>query len=283
MSVRISHHPGSFLIITGLLISNLTAIGQDQGNDQSSHSLFGGAGFTSNMVYMGTSISQDKPVYSGSLTYGFKDELFLSASTFHLSAFDPFLAFHALSFSYSHAVNSWFDYSAGISRYQVAPSLTDTLFSSFLYGNITLGFDWKILYSKVSLGGVLSEGTSTYLQLANSRYFETPHFIDGKAYFSFDPYVNMLFGSLTRTKTSDGTIIGVSRPIGSGRSDRSSSQSTTTFFGMMEVDMGVPVAFNMDRITLEAEPGYILSLYSDTELFNPEGFVLMINCYLKIF
>lgn len=93
----------------------------------------------------------------------------------------------------------------------------------------------------------------------------------------------MLFGSLTRTKTSDGTVIGVSRPIGSGRSDRNSSQSTTTFFGLMEIDMGVPVAFNMNRITLEAEPGYILSLYSDTELFNPEGFVLMINCYLRIF
>jgi len=283
MSVRINHSLGSFLMIAGLMFTNLTVTGQDQGNDKSSHSLYGGVGFTSNMVYMGTSISKDKPVYSGSLTYGFKDELFLSASTFHLSAYDPFLAFHALSLSYNHAVNSWFDYSAGISRYQVAPSLTDTLFNSFLYGNITLGFDWKILYSKVSLGGVLSEGTSCYLQLANSRYFETPRFIDGKAYFSFDPYVNMLFGSLTRTKTSDGTVIGVSRPIGSGRSDRNSSQSTTTFFGLMEIDLGLPVAFNMDRITLEAEPGYILSLYSDTELFNPEGFVLMVNCYAKIF
>ncbi len=283
MSASISSRFEYSLIVSILLLTCLTVAGQDQGKDQSSHSLYGGAGFTSNMVYMGTSISQDKPVYSGSLTYGFKDELFLSASTFHLSAFDPFLAFHALSLSYSHVVNSWFDYSAGISRYQVAPSLTDTLFSSFLYGNITLGFDWKILYSKVSLGGVLSEGTSGYLQLANSRYFETPHFIDDKAYFSFDPYINMLFGSLTRTKTSDGTVIGVSRPMGSGRSDSNSSQSTTTFFGLMEIDMGVPVSFNMKRVTLEAEPGYILSLYSDTELFNPEGFVLLINCYVKIF
>lgn len=270
-------------MITGLLVTTLTAAGQDQEDGRSSHSLYVGAGFTSNMVYMGTSISQDKPVYSGSLTYGYKDELYLSASTFHLSAFDPFLAFHALSLSYSHSVNSWFDYSAGISRYQVAPSLTDTLFNSFLYGNVTLGFDWKILYTKVSLGGVLSEETSGYLQLANSRYFETPHFLDEKAYVSFDPYINMLFGSLTRTNTPDGTVIGVSRPFGSGRSDRNSSQSTETFFGLMEIDLGVPVAFNMDRITLEAEPGYVLSLYSDTEVFNPEGFVFMINCYVKIF
>ncbi len=282
MAARISNRLGCFLMITILLFTCLTVAGQDQTHGQSSHSLYGGAGITSNMVYMGTSISQDKPVFSGSLTYGFKDELFLSASTFHLSAFDPFLAFHAFSLSYSHAVNSWFDYSIGISRYQVAPALTDTLFSSFLYGNITLGFDWKVLYSKVSLGGVLSEGTSGYLQLANSRYFETLH-IEGKAYFTFDPYINMLFGSLTRTKTSDGTVIGISRPFGSGRSDRNSSQSTTTFFGLMEIDMGVPVAVNMKRLTLEAEPGYILSLYSDTELFNPEGFVLMINCYVRIF
>lgn len=268
----------SILSMTGLLVT-----GQESGQKLSLHSLYGGVGFTSNMVYMGTGISQNKPVYSGSLTYGYKDELFLSASTFHLSAFDPFLAFHAFSFSYSHPVNSWFDYSFGFSRYQVAQSLTDTLFNSFFYGNLTLGFDWKILYTKISMGGVLSDEASAYLQIANSRYFETPDFINSRAFFSFDPYINMLFGSLTRTNTSEGTVIGVSRPFGSGKSDRNSAQETTTFFGLMEIDLGVPVAFNLDRFTLEAEPGYILPLYSDTELFNPEGFVFMINCFVKIF
>lgn len=283
MSESISRGFGLRLVLSIFSLTSLLVTGQESGQKMPYHSLYGGAGFTSNMVYMGTAISQNKPVYSGSLTYGYKDELFLSASTFHLSTFDPLLAFHAFSFSYSHPVNSWFDYSIGVSRYQVAQSLTDTLFNSFLYGNLTLGFDWKILYTKVSLGGVLSDEASGYLQVTNSRYFETPDFIDGKAYFSFDPYINILLGSLTRTKTSEGTVIGVSRPFGSGKSDKNSTQATTTFFGLMEIDAGIPLAFNLERLTLEAEPGYIIPLYSETELFNPEGFVFMINCFVKIF
>lgn len=283
MKNRTSFYSGIFIITLAMLLISLSAAGQKSDNNKSAHSVYAGAGFTSNMVYMGISISQDKPVFSGSLTYGFKDKLYLSASSFHLTAFDPILAFHTFSLSYSQTVNSWFDFSADITRYQVAPSLTDTLFRSFVYGSATLGFDWKILYTKVSLGGILSDETSAYLQIGNSRYFETPQFFDGKAYISFDPYINLLFGTMTRTKTSDGTTIGVSQPFSSRKSEKSSSQSTTTFFGLMEVDMGIPVAFNMGRFTLKAEPGYILPLYSDTELFNPEGFVFMVNCYVKIF
>ncbi len=274
---------GFYLLFIMVSQNSLTAAGQKAGSEKSSHSIYAGAGFTSNMVYLGTSISQDKPVYSGSLAYGFKDKLYLSASTFHLSAFDPFLAFHTFTLSYNQTVNSWFDVSADVSRFQVTPSLTDTLFRNFFYGNLSLGFDWKIIYTKVSLGGVISDESSAYFQIGNSRYLQTNRFLDGKAYISFDPYINMLFGTLTRSKTSDGTTIGISKPFGSKRTDNSTPQNTSTFFGIMEIDMGIPVAFNMDRFILEAEPGYILPLYSDSEIFNPEGFVFMISCYVKIF
>jgi len=234
------------------------------------------------MVYMGTSISQDKPVFTGSLTYGLKDKLYASVSTYHLSAFDPFLAFHTFSLSYNQAINDWLDISLGVSRYQVASSLTDTLFKSFTYGNFALGFDWKILYTNISVGGIFSEGSSAYMQLRNSRYFQTPEFSKGKAFFSFDPCINMLFGSLTRTVTSEGTTIGISQPFSSKGSGRNSSQATSTFFGIMEVDLGIPVAFNAGKFTIEAEPGYILPFYSDTEIFNPKGFLFLLNFYFRI-
>ncbi|MDX9948559.1 MAG: hypothetical protein RBS38_14455 [Bacteroidales bacterium] len=152
-----------------------------------------------------------------------------------------------------------------------------------MYGNFTLGFDWKILYTKMSAGSVLSEGNGTYLQMRNSRYFQTPAFADGKAYISFDPYVNMLFGTLTRTITADGTTIGISRPFGSGKAGRNSTQNTTTYFGLMELDMGIPVSLNAGSFTLEAETGYVFTLYSDAEAANPKGFIFMVNCYYKIF
>ena len=140
------------------------------------------------MVYMGSSISQDKPYFYGSLTYGFREQLYVSASSFHLSAFEPFLAFNTFGLTWSKTFNSWFDLSAGISRYQVNSDLTDTLFSSFTYGDLTLGFDWKILYTKLSAGGVFSESSGLYFQVRNSRYFQTPEFINDKAFISFDPY-----------------------------------------------------------------------------------------------
>jgi len=282
-----------FLILIIALNLNTTVNGQKVSDSQSQdkplsdrntsiHSLYAGAGFASNMVYMGSSISQDKPIYAGSLTYGFKDKLYVSGSTYHLSAFDPFLAFHTLTMNYSNPINSWFDISAGISRYQVAPSLTDTLFTSFVYGYLSFGFDWKILYTNISGAGIFSEGNSTYLQLRNSRYFQTPEFQNGKGFFSFDPYINILFGNLTRTETSEGTTIGISQPFSSKKSGGNSSQATATFFGLMEIDLGIPIALNAGKFTLEAEPGYILPFYSETEIFNSKGFLFLINCYFKI-
>ncbi|MCX6301336.1 MAG: hypothetical protein NTW82_04065 [Bacteroidia bacterium] len=272
-----------FLAGAMAVISSFTLSAQEDAT--SDHALYTSLGLGNNMVYMGSSISGDKPYYFGSLTYGFKEKLYASVSSFHLSAFDPFLAFNTFSLNYSHTVNSWFDLSAGVSRYQVNSELTDTLFNRFFYGDLTLGFDWKILYTKLSAGGVFSESSGLYLQMRNSRYFQTPQFFNDKAYISFDPNVNMLFGTLTETTTSSGTTTGVTQPFSSKKSSGKNPSGTTTkeFFSLMEVDLGVPVAFNMGRVTVEVDPGFIIPLYSDTDPLNPKGFSLLLSCYVKIF
>jgi len=251
----------------------------------SPHSLYTGIGLGNNMVYMGSSISQDKPYYYGSLTYGFKEKLYASVSSFHLTAYNQFLAFNTFSLNYSQTFNSWFDISLSVSRYQVNNELTDTLFSSFVYGDLTFGLDWRILYSKLSAGGIFSESSGAYFQLRNSRYFETPMFFNGKANISFDPYVNMLFGTLTETITSSETTIGITQPYSSKKTSGRNSSGTTTreFFSLMEIDLGIPVAFTMGKVTIEAEPGFILPLYSETDPNNPKGFSFLLSCYLRIF
>jgi hypothetical protein len=252
--------------------------------NESPHSLYTGIGYSNNMIYMGSNISLDKPVYSGSITYGYKNELFASVSLNHLTVFDPLLAFSTFSLSYNHDFNSRFDISLSVSMYQANSELTDTLFNSFFYGNLAVGFDWNILYTNLSVGGIFSESSNAYFQLKNSRYFETPKFMNDKAYFSFDPYVNLLFGTLTKTVTADGTSIGVSPPFRPKQSSGQHSSSTTsTFFSLMEVDFGLPVGFTIGRLTIEAEPGYILPTYSDTGIQSPEGFTLFLNIYYKIF
>jgi hypothetical protein len=109
----------------------------------------------------GSTISQNQSYSYGSISYGLGGEFYASISSVHLQGLDPFLSFHSGSLTYNHVFNSWFDISAGIYRYQVAPSLTETLFSNFTYGDLTLGFDWRLLYSKISAGALSNDDQHT--------------------------------------------------------------------------------------------------------------------------
>jgi hypothetical protein len=256
--------------------------------DVPKHSLYAGLGGGSNMIYLGSTISQDQPFLSSALTYGFKNELFVSASANHLSDRSPFLAFYNFSANYLHTVNSWFDFSLGLYRYQVVPSLADTLFGSFNYADAAVGFDWKILYTTVSFGGILAKNGGSYLQIRNSRYFETTAFMKGKATVSIDPYINLLFGTLITietTEASDTTRTHPGRPVWKGPPPGLTSPSTsyTRKFGAMEADFGLPVAFSTDVITVEAEAGYVLPVYTDPDYPGIKGFVFLLSVYFRIF
>ncbi|HPT21855.1 MAG TPA: hypothetical protein PLR88_07915 [Bacteroidales bacterium] len=255
-------------------------------SDSSRHSFYAGTGYGSNMIYLGSTISQNQPFGYASLTYGFKDEFFASASIFHLKEIDPFVAFYNFSLNYSHTFNSWFDLSLGVSGYQTTKSLTDKLFSNFMFGDITLGVDWKLIYSRFSFDGLLSKESQGYLQIKNSRYFQTPQFFNDKIYLSFDPYVNLLFGTLIETDSSPVTSKMVTHPKkrwGSGSAN--SSAATTSYsnkFGLMEIDFGLPVDINFDFLTLEAEPSFVLPTYTDEYFPGPQGFVFLLSAFFRI-
>lgn len=246
-------------------------------------SLYAGAGLGNSMNYLGSDVSQDKPFFYGSFTYGYREELYFSASASYLTVFDKIPAFAALSLSYIHDINIWLDISLSISRYQVNRYLTDTLFTHFFYGDMAAGVDWKILYTNLSLGGVFAETGSLYLQLRNSRYFETGRFLNNKAYISFDPYINLMFGTLTETVTADGTLVGVTSPIKPRKTSGGQHSSVTEFFGLMECDLGLTVGFNLGSLTVEAEPGFVLPAYENPENQSVRGFTFLVNIYYKIF
>lgn len=256
----------------------------------SSHALYAGGGYGSNMIYLGSTISQDHPYGYGSLSYGFKNELYATVSAVHLSGLDPFMAFYIGSLSYSHAFNKWFDISAGLYRYQVDPSLTDTLFPGFTYGEVTLGFDWKLLYTKISAGGLFSEASQSFYQVRNSRYVQTPDFFKGRANISFDPYINLLFGTLTEVESNTETTYyySVSSPYRKWRNAGQGSTTSTTYsyfdkFGLLEIDFGLPVAFNTNRMTIEAEPSYVIPFYDDTYYPGSKGFIFSLSIFFRIF
>ena len=249
----------------------------------STHAMYAGTGFGSNMVYLGTTISNDQPFGYASVSYGFKDHLYLSATGYTLSGFTPFLAYYSLDMSFNHTFNSWFDMGLSLSRYNIAESLEDTLFSSFTYANATVGFDWRILYTQVSAGGLFAEDSWFYLQARNSRYFETPAFAGGKAFFSFDPYVNLIFGTIFTIETTEDTTTTYPGHGGWQRPPQGSSSTYSERFGLVEMDFGLPVAFSYDFFTFEVEPGYVLPFYSDTETSGAEGFIILLSAFFRIF
>lgn len=252
-------------------------------------SLYAGTGYGSNMLYLGTTMSQDHGFGFALVSYGLMDKLYLSATGYTVNSFSPFTAFQSLGLSFNHTFNSWFDISTGISGYNVAPSLRDTLFGNFTYAEATLGFDWRILYTKISAGGLFSDGGQLYLQVRNSRYFETPSFAGDKAFFSFDPYVNLLFGTMASIETSDGatetTVSPGYRPW--RKKHQGNGQPTVTTysesFGPTEIDFGIPVAFSYDFFTLEIEPGYVIPLYPDEGTSGARGFLVMVSLFCRIF
>jgi hypothetical protein len=247
------------------------------------HALYAGTGFGSNMIYLGTTISNDQPFGYASVSYGFRDHLYLSATGYTLSGFTPFLAYYSLDLSFTHTFNSWFDIGLSLSRYNVTESLQDTLFSSFTYANATLGFDWRILYTQVSAGGLFSDDSWFYLQARNSRYFETPSFAGGKAFFSFDPYVNLIFGTIYTIETAEDTTTTFPGHGGWHRPPQGSSSSYSQRFGLIEMDFGLPVAFSYDFFTFEVEPGYVLPFNSDTDTGSAEGFIILLSAFFRIF
>ena len=256
--------------------------------DKSSvHSFYAGTGYGSNMLYLGTTMSQDNGFGYASAAYGFMDKLYLTATGYTIGNFTPFTAFYSLGVNFSHTFNSWFDISTTASRYNVAASLRDTLFSNFTYTDATLGFDWRILYSKLSVGGLFADGGQFYLQTRHSRYFETPSFAGDRAFFSFDPYVNILFGNMITVEATDNTtessVLPGNKPWQRNRGNIPAGSTYSEKFGLMEIDLGLPVAFSYDFLTVEIEPGYVIPLYSETGSSGTRGFLLLTSIFFRIF
>lgn len=288
-----------YLLISGVLIiilplrvlgqgDSLSLILKSQSTDsviaRPKHSLYVTAGAGSNMIYLGSSISQNKPLYSTAMSYGYRN-IYVTASAVHLEGLNPFVAFSSLSFNYSHTFNSWFDIVVDISGFKTTKSLQETLFSDFGFINLTTGFDWKLLYTKVSVGGLISSDKRGYLQIRNSRYFETPELFKGKGLISFDPNINILFGEMVKIETVNGIKkYGASPPFRHLKNNPNNTNETYSYkFGLVDFEFSLPVTFTCGRFSIEAEPEYILPAFSNPEYPASKGFSFSLYLFIRIF
>jgi hypothetical protein len=268
-------------------MSTMTAQGNEADSTAKSlkqkASLYAGAAYGSNLIYMGSTISRNLPYYTGSLTFGLGNSVYVSASVSHIIKTSPYIAFYSLSTSYNHTVNSWFDYSASLAYYKTPESLQETLFSDFAFLNLTTGFDWKLIYTKLSFSGLFSKASSGYVQIRNSHYFQTGQFFNGKAFLSFDPNINTLFGRLVKIETNTGiSKFGNAPPFVQLKKKQNNTTYTYSYvFGLLDTEFSVPITLNFTNFSVEAETIYILPAYSNPDYPAPKGFSLNISAYFR--
>lgn len=247
------------------------------------HALFAGAGYGSNMVYLGSTISGNQPFLYSSLVYSYKSEFYASFSAVHLFDYGHFPGSISASLNYNHIFNSWFDISAGMSAFKFNSAAEDNFIDHFYYGDVTLGVDWRLIYSQLSFGILNSDESSLFFQAKNSRYFSTPELWTGRFNISFDPYINFLFGKYYSIDSPEGTYAVAPLP---GKGKGRPVPPATIYkdkFGIIEIDFGVPVSFNFDRLTIEAEPGYVIQTHGTSQYSGPKGFVFLLSGYFSIF
>jgi hypothetical protein len=95
---------------------------------------------------------------------------------------------------------------------------------------------------------------------------------------------------VTEVETNTETIsyYSVSSPYRKWRNKRNNSTTSTTYsytdrFGLLEMEFGLPVAFNTDFMTIEVEPLYVIPFYDDTYYLSTKGFIFQLSLFFRIF
>ncbi len=246
-------------------------------NPKSKHSLFSGFGYGSNILLSGVSLSGNQAYLSSDLLYVYKNKWSVSAVFYNLPGITPTFAFYDLSLGFNHSFNSYFDTGLSLSQYFTANKLKDEFFGDFTYLTLSLGLDWRLLYTQAVFSTMLNRESTSYFQVTNSHYFSTPYFFIGKAYFSFEPAFNLLYGNRYYKHY---------KYIRDGWADGQPGRELVTYyltsFGLMDLEVSVPVSFNIGNFTFEFEPLYHISIHKDPDFPENDGFLFFLNAFLKI-
>ncbi len=243
----------------------------------SKHALYSGVGYGSNLLFSGLSLSENQPYLSMDLLYIYNKNWMASMVLYNLPGVDPALAFYDLMIGYTKTFNTYFDAGISLSRYSTAKRLQDEYFEGFSYLTISGGLDWRILYTQAVFSTMLSNDGTSYIQINNSHFFSTPDIFKSKAYFTFDPSINMVLGEkyqINETITQTGT--------GENNSTAETQTTYSTSFGLLDMEFSLPISLNFGKTTIEMEPLYYLPIHNDPDFPAKKDLFLFLNLYFKL-
>jgi len=256
-------------------------------NKNDAHQLFAGTGYGSNLIYYGTSISENQPYFSGELIYAWEGGLWAGAGFFHLPGEQPFVSFVDLSAGYSYVFNKVFDAGLAISQYHSSQSFDTTLLQNFTFLSANLGVDLKFLFTKITPGWLIANESNFYLLWDNSYFLKTPELGPKGSYFSFNPAVSFMFGSYAYLsyfyyRYGGGGVGGGGQGPGQGGPGMPLIEEREDF-RLLDMQFSIPVAFYSGRISLEAEPAYFINFIEDENGNTSKRFFFTLGVYYKIF
>lgn len=275
-------------LIPLFLLGTLTGFSQSEPRPDSldsktkDHQFFTGAGYGSDLIYYGTSVSGNQPFFSAEMLYAWDKGIWASAGLFHLTEKDPFFSFVDLSAGYSYVFNKVFDAGLSLSQYHGGESIDTTFFSDYTFLGANLGIDWLILYTTIMPGWMLAEENSFYLLVDNTHFFKTPALGKKGSYFTFNPGVSLLFGNYAWLRHFRGQGNGGQGPGYGGNNEGFSTPLVEEDFRLLDMQLSLPVEYFFGRLSVEFEPAYFINFISNQNGDKEGRFFFTLGLYYKI-
>lgn len=271
------------LSILGLLvILSATPFQVFPNKDTDPHVFYLGSSWGSNLYYLGSSLTNDRGFLTSDLTYVYKNSLWVSGVLYNLPGYKPALPFYDLAAGFQHNLNDRLDLNTSLSHHQVNTQNSDTLFNSFTYAILGMGYDFDLFYSRLSVGRILGTNSQTYLSWKSSRYMRSPDFFSDRSYLTANPAINFYFGDRYKIQshtTSGPPIVRPGMGPGGGGNE---TQAYDSSFGLMDLELSVPLGWHFQNFSLEAEPVYLIPIHNDPDFPSSKGFTLYISAYIRL-
>jgi hypothetical protein len=269
-----------FILLTNSLFL-FSGIGDEHGEKSTpAMTLYIGSNIGSNYFFLGQSHSGNKPYYSSDMTLMLKNGMWFSGAIYHLTDYKPFIGSYDLSVGWLTDFNKWLDGGFSVSRLVYPPASQEDPSIQYTYYQFQAGADWRVLYTSISAGVLVVEESEFYFQLKNSRYFQTGNILNGAAYFSFDPGISFLAGTISEWELS--TAAGGIGGRGRRQPTTTTTYSTPKSFKWMDVEISLPIGFSWKSFSIEPCLTYYYPFNLPDEIVSNKGFYVYASLYLKI-
>lgn len=244
--------------------------------------VFFGLSYGSNSSFLGRYQAKLLPYYSADVSYKSKTGLWLSLFTYDVANSNSFIDEVDVMLGWTKDLSKRVDASLYYTRYFFTGSSELIKASVANTTSGAIGYDWRILYSKISAHYIFGDMHDFFVVFENSRYFEVPGFFDDQDYFSCDPKISIISGTQTFVDTyyiNQGTpLVNPGNPSRGGRpsgggTTTTAEQSSQTTFSVLSYELSLPIAYNKGRFAFEVNGRYSIPVnLLDGDTSKPQFF-----------